>query len=436
MRLAITFIFMIFQLTAISFPQGNKNDSTQTDIKKTSISNAEKDEMNKMLIVFENKIDSLLNKNYNEVVGKFLLYRLDTKVYSSASSITSNCPKYKIDGDDSKNVVNIEKVELNVNDGEIEFLRVYATDPISKELTIFERFKSISLQSINIDVKEIRLFDITGKKYYIKLNDFLYYLPNLGEYFAPDNGVVTLTKDDLEKNVASNSDLNSYLDLKIYSDFLSIFNKSSNGIIQTEAASKFFVNYSPCLLNVIFLNYLEISLRYSKFDSQFNSLRIDRATGPVYLSTNDLIKMNQLSYLSLGLKINLFHFKFLHLLTEINIGTTYDFTDLQFLYSDLTHTLNFQSYYYESKFAIARSKYFGLNLSMGILWEGVPTSDVPITRVGGDYLIPEITLYYTPKGDASNKLFLRFKSFSDVISTDSYSLLQFGYSTKINFNSK
>jgi len=452
------------QLSQDSIPGAEKKASSEYD----SISKTENDELissdkenilntRNYEVALLHRIKSISNKKNTEGIGEFHLINLYPNVYSRSVYIQKKELEDRFNTDYNKmflksipqdsvmypmkeniifekskvNYVKINNVELNISDGVIEKIRV-----ITKDQKIFENINYIPLQNMNLAALNIFLYDVKDREYFIKINDFMYYLPKLGQNYLPEDNTLVMDRINREQPLSASVDLNSNLDIKVYSDFLSLLNQADNGIIQAEASSKFIFNSIPDRFNFFYLNFIEIKLRYSKFDSQNSFVQLQSINQPVTLSTTEKIKMNQYSYLNLDLKMNLIRNKIFQNFTEFNIGVTYDFTDIRLGSALENEQANMYSFYIEDRGCISRTKYFGLNYSISMLWQQVANTNLSFSTSSDAYFIPEVSIYYFPKGETSNKLFVRFKTFSNLASLQSYPLFQFGYSTNLSFIKK
>lgn len=339
----------------------------------------------------------------------------------------------------NKNII-IQTVEFSISEGIIENIRVKARDSLSNKERFFQSDKKIPLKKMS--QTEAELFDILNDNYFLKANDFIYYLPMLAEFCLPDDDNFSIDSDSTEHNITANIDLNSNLDVRVYSDLFSLFNKASNGLLQTEIRSKIKINFSDSYIFnrtpfATYFDYIEPSVKYSKFDSDYNSLNIeDSLQEEVTLSRKEKLTLNQLSYLNLGVKLNLIRHRMLNSFFEYNIGYNYDFVDLKLKNSTINYTVNMFSSYIESKARFAKSKYYGFDISFMYLIQTFTKTGININTEKEDYFIPEFTAYFLPKGDVSNRLFLRFKCITSMRTSQSYPLLQFGYGSKLNFSRK
>jgi hypothetical protein len=378
------------------------------------------------------KVDFLSKLNQKKIENK--RYRNDIRKIKKGINIEYVNKPIDIFEHVKDEIIEVETVDLNISEGVIENIRVTAKELKSGNIRIFENISSIPLQNMDVAALKIFLYDVRERDYFLKINDFMYFLPDPGEFYLPDDISCTLNSKNIECKLYASVDLNSNIDIKVYSDFLSLFNKASNGLIQTEAKTKIIVNSITTESNFYFLNFIEPSVRYSRFDSKYSSVQIKDSSEPLLFSSKEELMLNQLSYLNLGLKVNLIRAKLFGSFSELNAGCSYDFVDIQLNNSSESIPINMFSYYIEDRGGVAKSKYFGLNYSLGVLIQSISFTGKSIISDTEVYTIPEIAAYFYPKGDSSKKLFLRFRSFANTLTRESFPLFQFGYSSKLGFN--
>ena len=103
---------------------------------------------------------------------------------------------------------------------------------------------------------------------YIYLTDVLDFPSNL-KSFIPDDIDVTLTTKNSSVILIKSVDVNSILDVRIYTDALSAFGGQANGLIQTDLKFKHILNRTNFYNSGFILwNYVKINFTASKFDSK------------------------------------------------------------------------------------------------------------------------------------------------------------------------
>lgn len=159
--------------------------------------------------------------------------------------------------------VKVEKVTMQVKDGYIIDLNVY-TDKGS--FTNTESPITISTRRFS---DSDYLFGIRDKSSSILLKEFLMFEPY--NTYVPEDGFIVL---DCKKNSDSlfrNVGVNTVLDMRLYTDALSLFGKESNGIAQTDIRIKHILHRINVKNKGGFLgHYFKINVNAAKFDSKSN----------------------------------------------------------------------------------------------------------------------------------------------------------------------
>jgi len=419
----------------------------------TKISSGKLDEINA-------KLAALLGQSEKDFIGRLTLNKTETPVYSLEDYLQqrSKSKQYvknnrillrklrkgkqtdrsyqKIDWFKSiapiPNIV-IDSVELNVLDGVIEHIRVTAKDG-----RIFENLSDIPLRGFDVFATHNLIYNTKERNQFIKINDFILFLPRPDQDLLPDDDAAVLNADNPNRMLSASVDLNSNLDVRIFTDLLGLFDKQGNGLIQTEVRSKIFINVIPNFrhLNFYMFNYIEPSLQYSKFDSKYKAVRVHDTIVPYFVNGSERLLMNQYAYLNLGLKINLCRFRVGQLSAELNGGLTYSFVDLKLSDTSRLYPNNMIGMYVEQKGSVLKSRHFGLNYAVRALFQRIAGTGIPVAdRSYYAYLNPEISLFYYPGNTKNDGIFARFYTVTNV-GDHSYPLLQLGYSSKLSLSKK
>ncbi len=392
----------------------------------------EQSEMEKQIKTLNEKLETILKEKDSDYIGRLQLYNNNVPVYSkekyeNSSKTDKEATKEAVLTKSKDSSVIIDSVEISISDGVIDNLRVFSKSDI------YENLYPIALQNFNKAILRVFIYNTKDNNSFLKITDFIQYLPKIGQNFLPDDIDFVLVNNSTRKQKALTAgvDLNSYIELQIYTDFLSLFKKEPNGLIQTEARTRFILNTVPTSRNAYFSNFMEASFKYSKFDSNFESLEINDASEPIYFNGRDRLLLNQYSFLNIGIKYNIIKLKLPRFSMESNVGLQYDLTDIKFNGSTDKTQIDLFSYYYEVKGGVFRSKNFGLNFGFTTLGQFITTRNISIVRPTTEgYFIPEFSAFYYPKSDKSNKVFLRFRTMTDF-GTAQFINFQIGYNSKL-----
>ncbi|MCD4731399.1 MAG: hypothetical protein K8R74_12410 [Bacteroidales bacterium] len=270
---------------------------------------------------------------------------------------------------------------------------------------------------------------------YIYLSDFLLYNEDIGnDNFLPSNDIIVLKNKDDKVGLVRRIDLNSYIKVHIFTDLLGLLGQESNGLIQTEISSNIVFISRPITANnrhvFILFHYLEPSFILKKFDSEYAYQTISDTVPPF---TIDRTKFNQLSYIDLGLKLNVIRLKSLkHTFDLLNIGIELKYSDVKFINIEDVKTYNEFGIFIETIGQLLEYRNFGYEYGLQVCWQKLNYNEIENYKERYPFLILESSLFYYPKGNRNNILFVRLNNVYNTVDNDFYNLLQFGYRTKLN----
>jgi len=301
----------------------------------------------------------------------------------------------------------ISKVELNVKNGYINNARVTLKDGSKDGLILSNSSIYYSIPYVHDNVKSTMLCNEKGDKCMI-LNDIISYrsIMNTKNYTPNDDTVTLIPNTNASVPLSRNIDLNSNIDFRIYTDLLGVINKQSNGLVQAEATTNIFINgYTTTMFKtcgLVFANFIQPSFSYSKFANQSDSSQ------PLQLSDSQRVALYQLSYLQLGVKLNIAKLMFGSNFVELNGGMNYNFSNVQ-LGNDVSNlkTYNTWSGYSEIAAELLNTENFGMDVYIKLLWQNTVNTSMLVSGYQDFYVIPQICMFYYPGDNKSSKIFLK-----------------------------
>lgn len=188
----------------------------------------------------------------------------------------------------------IEYIEVHVTQGRIGHIKVKIKDdpggyyvnkgPIS--LTNFYKKRYYRLDYAGSD-QDLRYT-------WICIGDILNYQPTENRHYFPTDGKYRLERANQTEPVMSNGSPVNYFEAKTYSDFQGLSGEE-NGLIHTEINARFVSNSNAIYRSYFtWLQYINVDLGYSKFDSQFDTLQLDlllREDSTLILPESDLLSV-------------------------------------------------------------------------------------------------------------------------------------------------
>lgn len=279
----------------------------------------------------------------------------------------------------------------------------------------------------------------------IRLSDLLNYLPKENRFF-PDDDEHSFYKDSLKTlshPVKSSLNIGSVIEGRIYTDANGLLNDDPFGIVQTDLRMKVNLNtrnspwlgfHKYALGRTIFFNHAQVRLSTTKFNSQFDSLKVDN-----YQDRLLATQMISRSYRQLNFDVALLHYyNMVHF--DFNVGYQLNSTRLLSKSDTLGgFDVNIHSWSFEPKWEIPiKGDFLTLELAPKILW--VQTLNNGPNRDGykNGIFNPEVVLNYYPKA-ADDKSFtgtgfyFRWLLFDNLDrGEDDVMFWQFGY--KVEFS--
>lgn len=326
--------------------------------------------------------------------------------------------------------LHIGKIELLISNGLLARARVLFTDK-----TICETHKSdaVQLYQLNRFINDIKLYYIKfPDSVACKLSDVLTYVDELDKAnYLPKDELIILNKENQEKKLMMQTDINSFIDFRVYSDLLALLDKEGNGLVQSEISSKITINPRSANKNTTFFSYLEPLFKLSKFDNKYKSQNVTDSIKPFEI---DRLKLNQLAYVELGFRINFFKVNlFQHTFDILNGGMDFKYSDVLFQKTNELKTLNTFGIFVETRGQILKYKNFGFEYGVQGYFQKIQDSNIKLYNLYDPYIITEFSLFYHPKSNPLNMIFIRFKNIQTGTGTDFYSVLQFGYKSRLSF---
>ncbi|MDR6561326.1 MULTISPECIES: hypothetical protein [unclassified Arcicella] len=444
------------------------------------------EEFKKEITTAINKVTNIVNndRDTSEVIGVLRIKNFHPKVYTwnmnkkdtsekkdslyeefkNSNGLIDPMIEEKIQGDTNLKA-SISKVDIFFTNGIATEIKAY--DENSKDIyrnlwnkgykrwkqrfgvsfrhkIFIDRYKYYHLISDNESLKTIKLLDLLDYDAETQIN------------FAPNDGKITLTKEHSNKKLTVNTSLNSYINLNIYSDLLSLLKSDrSNGLVQTEASARIFLNTMPLPKSVFLLfNYFEPSLKYSRFDNGYESIiptKLNKSLSTKDTFSIDRMSVNQRKFLEIGGKVNVFKkMGRFYNSYELNVFSNFGWFNLQgeklkdSLNSNVplfqTSTGNTLDFGAEVKATILQYRNFGLNIGGSVRYQKIWNNKDQSFVNGGFqwFFAPEYELFYFPIANSKDKIFLRAKYLSNTNENErNFVQLQFGYKVEFKLpNSK
>lgn len=372
---------------------------------------------------------------------------------------------------DSSKYVCFKEVKFSIRGGTIHDIRVYATNQDKSQQYLFENKIPISLLNYTQNADKNYLFlkivsslntdtipDISKKTgtpanlYTIKLTDVLVYLPNPGNNFVPEDIEFTLpTKDEGAKDalkqsrrvykVNQDTNLQSIMEMRTYTDFLGLFDDSANGIVQIEGNADFFIApyQSIRAFPSNFFRKISPYVHYSRLDEDNRGLTLANGDTIGHFRIPRRLEIIEKSYLDMGLILDIFSFsprKDYPFNINLFGSLRYQIATIE---QEDEENVNFKTYGLGGglRFEFRRFNNFGFTLTPEFTFYNHLNRYEFLNNPDNFWVLRnEAEIYYYPGETKSQSIFLRLRTFWDTDDgEDSFFQLQFGYRFSIGLGS-
>nr|WP_315153939.1 hypothetical protein [uncultured Flavobacterium sp.] len=391
-----------------------------------------------------NKSDNVNKTNWRTIKSKISWDTIKSVVKKESDQFTLAGKNYKF-----------KSVSFEICDGFFVDIKVFVFDE-NGSLHLFENKAPVSVLRYSthapnqflvfkypVNQKEI----VTIKEFEnlrIRLSDVLMYVSKAGNNYIPNDVTYDFpTKNDkdiyvnkdtsVQYEIKEDTSLQNIVELRAYTDFLGLFGKTPNGIVQLQGKGDFYM--VPFLIpklrfDLRFLDKISPYINFSRLDS------ISKGVETIVLPNSSITPKNSLdliqkSYLEMGTVVNLFNLKFNKEMPFRTIGyfpARYQIADVKI--NDEFKNVQGFAYGFGLKFEFKRFNNFGLNYSLE--WSRYSFKDFNSTATfeapsAFNVLKNEAEVFYHPGTSKNQSIFLRFKTFNNLSNNEAFYQLQFGY---------
>jgi len=341
---------------------------------------------------------------------------------------------YKPDGSILKET-KIDNVQFVIEDGKMMRKQLYVK---TRDGYFLNKDAPIPISRINERGKDkLGRLNIPNDSTFIRLGELFEYT---GNGYVPDDTTIFLTPAKRGKTLSATSNLNSLINVSLYTDLAGLLGRRANGIINTDVSGKFIIN-TRNLINWDFtpLAFVEGNIVLSKFDSKFKSLD----SSFIKLGKNgerdtvDRMQLIQTAWLKGSIKFNLFSYRFFYYQNlYVNIGTRINVVNGDSLFRK-DRDIIFFDYYPEVIYSINKLRNFGMDISLRWLQQRVADKE-PFANNGWESVFnPQIAFFYYPIANQSNKIYLRFNYFANSKKdANNFYQLEFGIKSDLKLGAK
>lgn len=416
--------------------------------------------------VIEEQDDFLKDKKYNLIFNDILEAKSENYLGDFIIPQKGQIIKMLHSNDDQSNwnessiSVYFKSIKIHITEGSLSEIQLIVTDKNNNEL-LFENKIPISLlratrlfprnslffraaTSNNKDIF-IPLKCQTNECYKITLSDALVYIPNPGDNYIPEdltlefptktNGIDDNLNSSIKYKVNQDTSLANIVELRTYTDFLGLFGDNSpNGIVQLEGKADFFIAPSIISAKKRFYAVKKVSpfVNFSKIEKDVRNINLVENSGSQMIEKP--LDILQKSYLKMGLNLNLISFKIRkEFPLEISLYgcAKYQIADVMKIDSTI---VDYKSLGLGGGLAFENKRYnnFGFIYLIDLTNYNTNSFNDITGVVNPDkfwVLKNEAEVYYYPNKTKQQSIFLRLKTFNDIIKekNEAFYQLQFGY---------
>ena len=332
---------------------------------------------------------------------------------------------YTANGKKTSTSILIDRINIQIQDGYILNIEIFSGN----------RTFTNTRSPISIDGKR---FSRTGKYYdllqnkhnkdeFIILQESVIYEPLSG--FAPEDGLLHLTRKNAFDTLSKNVGVNTVLDLRLYTDALATLGDEPNGIFLTDLRFKQFLHRKHYINSGMrILQYLKVNLTASKLDSKYS-----------FVDSSDQLSRSQLmqrSKFNAELLMNLYS----SWLGRKTLSTYYldagaGFSNVNLARSKDTITIKTQNLFLEGGLNLKSSSNIGFDFYVRGIVQYSPSTSFNKQDSASRFLRFGGEVYWNPFGDPASRIFARItytKGLNSFENRHSFSQVQLGYSTLLS----
>ncbi|WP_404987069.1 hypothetical protein ACI513_09395 [Chryseobacterium sp. M5] len=324
----------------------------------------------------------------------------------------------------------IDSIAVAINEGVIDHLRVY-----TKGGNTFSSNSPIPLITLEKRFND-KLYNPRDNSF-VFLKDAIYFEADRRfNYFPEDkelklknkfNTDGTVTTDS--KMLVANNNLNSLVNLQVYTDLLAVFGNEANGLMQFEANSKFYLHRGTYRNSYVFMPFdaIEPFFHFSRIDSKFDTIQVSSDK-----EINRLDLFRRYTY-AVGIDANLLRFDWRpHNSLELKAGYIYSSSNLNIV--DNKVVIGVHTPYAELALKSKKLNNFSLDLRVRYLFQKM-NPNIYVDNDEWNHLASfRAAISYFPNKNKADKIFLRFVNYLNFSDRkQDFSLLQLGFSKAISF---
>jgi hypothetical protein len=325
----------------------------------------------------------------------------------------------------------IDSVVMKISEGLIEHIDVKMKDG-SYYTNLRAPLPLLNLQDRSNDKLQgdDDKFIFVGEVFNFKADQRFNYIPSDGHVYLTNN----VTKPKTEQKLYANNGLNSFVDLRIFTDLLGALDNQPNGLLQVEGKSKIYLHRKNIPNTFMYLFHgMEPFIGISKLDSKYDTVKLNSVDRS--LNRMDLY---QRSFLKVGLKLNIYRWDF-RPSNSLHLNGGYQFNAGNIAIRDVANKVDsviakgtFHTPFFEIGILSKRVNGFGFEGGARYLFQRI-NKNKHFSNSGYQHLMDfGVTAFYFVGKQGRDKFFVRYSNTLNFTEREQdFYQLQFGYSLSL-----
>lgn len=298
-------------------------------------------------------------------------------------------------------VVKIDSVKFDIQEGMLEFIKVYLNDG-----TTYTNKKS-PIALLYLDKRgEDRLYNADGDQF-VLLKNVVTFEPNKRFGFLPNDDTFSMKntgKNPDRRILKKNDNINSLVSFTAYSDLLGLIGDEANALVNFEGKGKFFLNRHNLPNKFIYLfSSFQPYLHYNKVDSKFETIEVQGDN----LNPVEIFRRHNFA---VGCDLSFFKWDW-RPANSLEVKGGYMFTSSRININTESTTANNHIRYFEVNLKSKIIENFGIDFNGKYMWQKLNDNEF-FDSIHGKMLPLRGGIYYaSPKAKGDDKIFIRFTNY-------------------------
>ncbi|SIQ62712.1 hypothetical protein [Chryseobacterium sp. RU33C] len=366
-----------------------------------------------------------------------------------------------------------KKLDVDIRDGYFYDIRVLVedyegnnhvfTNQIGLSILFFSQYSTLKMMYYKNSIRKNALVenqeytDENLNNLYINLSDVMNYTYKMGNHYIPHDLILELPEKPEENNkvnatyqIKQETYLEKILELRAYTDFLTLFGGSKNGLAQVEGRAKFYLFPYPfrffgsrrTLGQIEYFPSVSPYVNYSRFenDSKFVNTIFDTEKNQFQIENDRNLGLIEKRYLTMGLDLEVLKWQNKNAPVRISLYglVNYNISQVNISVSEEEEkTEDVKSMGCGGGFHLSAKRFnnFGFDYKADISWYNYRNFNT-VKNIDLPSVIPvfrhEAEIFYHPNGSPNQAIFARLITFNYMGgNSQAFYQFQFGYKFSI-----